>query len=254
MAKNSTKLHQLLAIESDVRKAGEKELGDAHKLLQHPGLMVGTHRTYKPRKDDGQKKPAERQVLQVKVPDVIKAITESMTRTLDVTATRDYANCDARADVTLDDGTVLVPNAPAPYLLWLEKKLVDITTFIGKLPTLDPGVEWVWDSQQMCWKGKNDTVTLSTAKIPYGLELSPATEKHPAQVSKEVKDEVVGEWTQVTQSGAIPPSERKAMKDRVDSLLRAVKMAREKANQIEVVDQTIGGKLLGYLFGGTNGK
>lgn len=47
----------------------------------------------------------------------------------DVTATKDWANCEARADVTVD-GWVLVSAVPVSCLLFLEKRLTDIYAFV----------------------------------------------------------------------------------------------------------------------------
>ena len=62
----------------------------------------------------------------------------------DITATKDWANCTARANVVLD-GKPLLEDVPATYVLFLEKQLSDLHTFVGKMSELDPGSDWSVD-------------------------------------------------------------------------------------------------------------
>ena len=49
------------------------------------------------------------------------------------------------------DGKVLLSQVPATYLLFIEKQLVDLHTFIKKLPVLDPSETWAFDPSADCW-------------------------------------------------------------------------------------------------------
>ena len=51
-----------------------------------------------------------------------------------VLATQDFANCQAKANVVVDGQTIL-KEVPVTHLLFLEKQLVDLRTFIDGLPT-----------------------------------------------------------------------------------------------------------------------
>lgn len=68
-----------------------------------------------------------------------------------MTATREWANRLAAADVVVD-GTVLLPQVPVPYLLFLEKQLTDLHTFVRKLPVLDASEAWTLDPSTDSWK------------------------------------------------------------------------------------------------------
>jgi len=59
---------------------------------------------------------------------------------------------------------------------------------------------------------------------------------------------VIGDYTTVRFSGAITKARRDELVARVDTLLRAVKFAREEANTHEVVDQTVGKTIFDYIF------
>ena len=79
----------------------------------------------------------------------------------------------------------------------------------------------------------------------------PATEKHPAQVKELMLDRPIG--TVITQewSSLITVSQKGDMLDRVEELLRAVKKARARANEIDldVRQNKIGADLLKYIVG-----
>ena len=63
---------------------------------------------------------------------------------VDATATMDEGNCGARADVKVD-GTVVMAAVPVTHLLFLEKQLTDIQTFVSHAAVLDPAESWKWD-------------------------------------------------------------------------------------------------------------
>jgi hypothetical protein len=242
------KLHQILAVEAGVRNQAQKDLTEAHHGLQKTEMLQGIYREYQPAAEGGDKLPSERKLLQARVPEVIRETVAILEKTFDVTATRDFANIEATADVVVE-GKVVIKGAPTTYLLWLEKRLDDLHTFVCKLPTLPADTEWVWDEHQNCYRNKHEIKTQRTAKIAYPLVLAPATKEHPAQVVKETRDEIVGWWTTILYSGALPVQDVKAMKERVEELQKAVKYAREKANEAEVKDVKVGGAILKYVFG-----
>ena len=80
------------------------------------------------------------------------------------------------------------------------------------------------------------------------LELSPATDKHPAQVQLVSEDVLAGYWNEKKFSGAVPASYKAELINRVETLIQAVKFAREKANDTEVTDLKVGDAVFGYLF------
>lgn len=244
-----TKLHQILAVESGVRKQTQADLTAAHHGLQHAAMLEGVERTYQPIKDDGETMAPEKKLLQTKLPDVIRETKNILEKMFDVTAIRDYANVSAVADVVID-GVTLISQAPAPYLLFLESKLDDLHTFVAKLPTLPADTAWDWDASQNCYRNRDLIKTVKTAKIEYSLVLLEPTKEHPGQAVPKVRDENVGWWTTTKYSGALPVPEVKAMKERVEKLQKAVKIAREKANEVDVNDDLkIGGGLLNFVFG-----
>jgi hypothetical protein len=121
------KLNQVIAIEKGTKSRSLQDLTEAHHTLQKPALLAGIARTYRPKDEEGEQFPPESTRVQVKAEDVIRKTSEVLTKLFDVVATKDWANCTAKADVTVD-GTVLLSQVPATYLLFLEKQLVDLHT------------------------------------------------------------------------------------------------------------------------------
>ncbi|HXA61090.1 MAG TPA: hypothetical protein VNW94_18165 [Streptosporangiaceae bacterium] len=241
------KLNQIIAVEKGVKSGSLRELTDAHHALQKPALLAGISRTYQPKDEEGEQLPPESTRVQVKTEDVLRQTATVLTRLFDVTATKDWANCSAKADVMVD-GRALLRDVPVSYLLFLEKQLVDLHTFVKKLPLLDAAEDWSFEESADCWR-TDQVRTIRTKKVPRNHVKAEATEKHPAQVEVYYEDIAVGYWTTVKFSGALPARRVNALLDRVEKLQHAVKFAREEANGAEVTDQTTGEVVFGYLFG-----
>lgn len=241
------KLNQIIAVEKGVKSKSLQDLTEAHHALQKPALLSGITRTYRPRDEEGEQLPSEATRVQIKAEEIIRKTSEVLSKLFDVVATKDWANTKARADVVVD-GQVLLAQVPATYLIFLEKQLVDLHTFVKKLPVLDASENWVFDASADCW-ATEPLQTTRTKKIPRNHVKAEATEKHPAQVEVYHEDVIVGTWKTIKFSGALPASRINQLLDRVEKLQQAVKFAREEANSVEVEDKKLGHKVLGYLFG-----
>ncbi len=243
------KLNQIIAVEKGVKSKAYSELTEAHHALQKSALLAGIARTYQPKDEEGEQYPPESTRVQVRAEEILRETAATLTRLFDVTATKDWANCEAKADVRVD-GEVLLPAVPATYLLFLEKQLTDLHTFVSKLPVLDAAETWNFDQAADCW-ATDPVQTTKTKKIPRNHVKAEATEKHPAQVEVYYEDVVVGHWRTVKFSGSLPASRVKELLDRVDKLQQAVKFAREEANNTEVTDRQIGERVFAYLLSGS---
>lgn len=241
-----TKLNQIIAVAKGVKGKAQRDLTDAYHAIQKTALLSGISRTYQPKDDDGDRLPAEATRVQVNVEDAVTGVRESLVRLFDVVATQDAANCHAAADVIVDGDTLLTA-VPVTTLLFLEKQLVDLRAFVSKLPTLDPAEKWTFNDAAGAW-ATEPAGTTRTKKIPRNHVLAEATDKHPAQVQVYMEDVVEGTWTTTKFSGAVPATRVRDLVDRVDKLSEAVKVARETANSVEVVDQHLGAPLLDYLL------
>jgi hypothetical protein len=241
------KLNQIIAVEKGVKSSSFQELTEAHHALQKTTVLAGIARTYRPKDEEGEQLPPESTRVQVRAEDIMRQTSEILTRLFDVVATKDWTNCKARADVVVD-GKTLLSQVPATHLLFLEKQLVDLHTFIKKLPVLDPSETWTFDPSADCW-ATEPVQTVKTKKIPRNHVKAEATDKHPAQVEVYYEDIVVGYWKTVKFSGALPAKRLNELLARVEKLQQAVKYAREEANNVDAEEQKVGAKVFGYLFG-----
>jgi hypothetical protein len=241
-----TKLNQIIAVEKGVKSKSYAELTQAHHDVQKQALLSGISRTYQPKDEEGEQLPPESTRVQIKAEDILRQTTANLTRLFDVTATKDWANCAARADVAVD-GRTLLGDVPVSYLLFLEKQLNDLNTFIKKLPVLDAAESWSHDASTDSWKTE-PVRTIRTKKVPRNHVKAEATEKHPAQVEVYYEDIPVGYWSTTKFSGALPAQRVNELSERVEKLSQAVKFAREEANGFEVTDKHVGEAVFGYLF------
>lgn len=242
------KLNQINALVTGRKGVAEKYVGDLYKLLQKPELFNGRNRTYKPYDDvNGEKLPAESQKVQFNLKEMLTNAAAMWTELWDLTGTQDAGNQSARADVVVDGKTVMA-GVPVTTLLFLEKQVNDVETFLSKLPVPDSQEDWTHDPNQGLLRSRA-TESLRTKKEPAHHEKAPATKEHPAQVEFFWKDVPVGTWTTVLFSGALPADQKKGLMARVKKLKDAIKTAREEANSIDVKVSQVGAPLFAYLLG-----
>jgi hypothetical protein len=242
------KLNQIIAIQNGKKTQAKDSLTAAYHQLQKPDLLSGISRTYKPKDEAGEQQPPESKHVQLKVKELIERVSRDLTELFDVVATQDHANCQAKADVKVE-GRVILSGVPVTSLLFLEKQLVDLQTFVEKLPVLDAGERWEFNAAQDCFASEPFQTT-RTKKVPKSHIKYEATKEHPAQVEMYFEDVTVGTWTTVKYSGAIPAQERNALLERARQLADAVKSAREEANTLEVEKKKLGETVLNFIFRG----
>lgn len=209
--------------------------------------MIGHTRNYVPTVEDEAALPPEQQIVQMTYQTALEEAEKAWRELWDITATKDFGNCFARADVVIG-GEVIISAVPATFLLSMEKQLGDVQSFVEKLVELDPSEVWSYDDNTGLSKTEA-TQAHRTRKVQQVLTLSAATEQHPAQAQIISVDQVVGHWNTTKFSGAIARTKKRELAARVETLLRAVKQARARANMTPVVKQKVGAALLAYVFG-----
>lgn len=241
------KLNQLIAVLKTVKANSAKAKTAVYKNIQVSALFKGLSRTYQPREEDGYVYPSEAVSLQKNADAAISEFCEACSELFDLSASQDFANTLAKASVVVDGVTVLSA-VPVTTLLFLEKQLIDIRTFIATIPILDSDQEWHFDENRGCYVTA-PRQTAKTKKVTKPVVLYEATKEHPAQVKEVSEDVVEGTWTLVNFSGGLPVSRVKELESRVDALLKAVLAAREKANEAEVAIQKIADPVFRFIFG-----
>lgn len=245
---SNTKLNQIIAIEKGVKSRASSVVNENYKMIQKPELFTGFDKKYLPKDEDGERIPDESKYVQYQCGNVLGTIRKAMSDLFEVTARKDWTNMAAKANVVVDGQTILA-DAPVTYLLFLEKNLTDLRTFVTSLPTLDPAEEWVADPNSGLFKTK-EVQTHRTKKVQKPLVLYPATDKHAAQTQLITEDVISGYWKTVKLSGAVSKPAVVGTLEKIEKLLKAVKEAREEANMtIEVASPNVGDAVFGYIFG-----
>jgi hypothetical protein len=241
-----TKLNQVIAIEKGTRSRVQKELTEIYKTTQKTALFGGFVKVYERLSEDTETVPPSSAKVQAKVPALLNRVQEVMRQLLDVSGQRDLANTQAKADIEVG-GEVLLRDVPATFLLFVEKRLVDLHTLVSSLPTLDPSEEWSWDEPRELWTTK-PTQTARTKKVQRPIVLQPPTTEHPAQTALITEDVYVGDWLQTKHSGATTEAKRRQLLGRIEALQEGVKFARERANMVEAPEVAWGEALSGWIF------
>jgi hypothetical protein len=242
------KLNQINALVTGRKSDTEKAVTEIYKLIQKEALFNGFERGYKPHDEEqGERLPPESQKVQQEARKLIDLTRAKWTELWDLTLTQDTGNQLAKADI-LVDGKAVLKGVPVTNLLFLEKQVNDVETFIAKLPTPDPAEEWTYDPAIGLLRGRPNQ-SVRTKKEPTRFEKAPATKEHPAQVEILYIDIPVGTWTKIQYSGALPADEKNAILARLRKLKDAIKVAREQANLTETEPRKAGDSLFAYILG-----
>lgn len=239
------KLNQIVAVVSGKKTRTSSLLTDAHRWQKDS--LSGITRSYEPLSESGEALPSESRNVQTRVNDTLRKISSELADYYDVVATQETGNTKARADVRVNN-QVIAKSVPLSVLLFLEKQITDIRTFVDKIPTLPADREWTFDKNRNCYIS-GPSKQARTQKVLKNFVKFEPTQYQPGQSEIVTVDDTVGWWSVTHFSGAIPEKDRCEMLDRVDSLLDAIKVAREEANSIEVEPTKIGKDIFEYVFG-----
>jgi hypothetical protein len=246
------KLHELLAVEKNLKSQADKtrlELaGTFGKKTHHFTQKVVT---FRPIQENVPPVTEEQLDLQTTVPREIKWVSSFIVKSLDASYQVDEGNTQARADVVLEDGTVLLEAVPTTGLLRLEHRLKELHDFVVAIPTLDPAKGFRPDESvgTDVFKARDDVRPRTKKTLKY-VQLAAATDKFPAQVKDFMEDEVIGHAVVQEWSGLITVAQKGKLLERVEDVSRAVKRARSRANEaeVDVLTKKVGSKLLKHIF------
>lgn len=241
-------ISQCLALEKSLKTEENKEGGSLLRTLAKPEPFSGQLRFYTPREDGGETRPREDKKVVSSAKDLLSKFSDLFRRRMNITCTKDQGNASARANVVVD-GVVVLADCPPTMLLTLEQKVQEIQGLLVNVTTLPPEENWAVDPNTGLYKSEPDQKA-STKKIERVVELSAATDKHPAQVQLRPEDVTVGTWTTIKLSSALTIPEKTALLERCSKLLAALKMAREEANQYRLKESDAGTRVANFLFGG----
>lgn len=240
------KLHEVVAVRKGVKSRVYSEITTLHRGSDKADLFNGLLKEYTPKDEAAETLPPESKKVQKIVEDLLKQTAKLQAEAWDIEATQEYGNQTAKADLVVG-GQTLLTNVPVTLLIYLEKQLNDLRTFVAALPTLDSDKDWEADPNSKLFRTK-PVRTHHTGKVEKQVVVVQATKEHPAQWTTVKDDVTIGYWDKCFFSGALPVPRKEALVERIDKLQIAVKEARSRANGTEVERMKIGDAVFGYLF------
>ncbi len=241
------RLHEILAVEGGLKATAEKVIKEAaDTFTKKRGHFLGQHRNYEKLQEETLQYADESKKLETTVHQKLNYVKSHFTKALDATFQKEMTNTGAKADIVID-GKDIAKDIPATYLLHLETKFKELRSMYAVIPTLDPGKDWKKDETQENVYVSSDTEQYKTEKVIKPLVLHPATKEFPAQVDKISLDTIVGKWKTKNMSGALSPLQKSQLLGKIDTLIRAIKQARMRANSVAVIQLEIGKTLMEYI-------
>jgi len=244
-----TKQHELVAVEPDLKVTAERAADTAQGVFVSGQVRLqGQTRRYNPLDENGETFAPEITELATTVDKELGTALKAFGDWLDVAVQKELTNGKTEADVVIGEQVVL-PKMSAPALLNLEGKLARLRKLYEAIPTNDPTERWDYNPQEGVYTSEPKD-SYRAKKITRGIELSPATKEHPAQVQAVNEDIRVGVWTTTKRSGMYTPTKKAEVLARIDALIRAVKSARQRANDAETVSVKVAERLFRYISSG----
>lgn len=243
----SGKLHELLAVEPDLKGAAEKIIKETvNTFTKKEHHFIGRHKSYQPKDEDGDTFAPETQEMVTTVTKKLEHTQDVVAKYLDAVAQKELTNTVASAVLEIDGKPLIDEPLPATLLLALEGRLKQLREAYNAMPTLDPSETWHWDKDTKTYEA-DPKQTYKSKKAYRNHVKAPATDRHPAQVEVYTEDERVGTWTEKKWSGMITPAEKAEVLARIDKLAQAVKCARQRANDARVKTIFVGDIVFNYI-------
>lgn len=245
-------LHELLAVEQSLATNSANCLKSVTRNLSGKSLFSGLTKSHERFAEDEQHLTAATEVKEVQstVDMQLDFLTTEMSKYFDTYAAKEATNQTAKADIIID-GRKLAENVPATVLLGMESKLAQLVEVYKALPTLDASVAWEAAPEASLpgiFRTKHAVETFQTQTEKKYNVVTPATQHQQAIVDKYDETTNVGKYTRVDFSGAITSFDKAERIARLGELIRAVKKARQRANQAEIVSfDNFGSALFSFI-------
>lgn len=249
------KLHELLAAEKTPTGAWNQLYEDTLKKFKNQThFFEGHSKSLSMISDTPENKNIEAQAREEKP--VTTSVFETLQYALDIFGKAEDLQYQKNATNRKATGTVMwngepiLQDMPVDELLGLEARLTRLRQLFSDIPTLDATKHWKVDGNMgdFIWVTEFPEETTKTEKVIVPVVMSPATDKHPAQVQAVSKDIVVGKFTTIKRSGAATALQKAEIIKTVDNLIIEVKQARMRANETEAVTDKVSKKIVEILL------
>jgi hypothetical protein len=243
----SNKLHEILAIEQDRKNKANQTIGEAKKVFsKNFAAFDGMIKKYVSMEEFAEQIPDERKEIVFTVKELMTNYLEPVIVAMDATLSKEETNASGTATAELIVGEKSFGSFSATALLALESHLGKMVDLYKSIPTLDTSKKWNFDEQNDCYRTEEE-VKFRTIKRPKVIVKYEATEKHPAQTELLNLDFQVGKYETTYFSGRITPTQKALLLKRLEDLIEAVKVARSKANNVEVKNIKLGNQIFDFL-------
>ena len=246
----SNKLHEILAIEQDRKNKANVAIGESKKTFsKNPTSFDGMIKKYVSTEENAEQIPDETKEMVSSVQKTLSEALQSIITSMDATLSKEETNASgvAKAELIVEDKNFGTFSATA--LLALESQLSKVLDLYKSIPTLDTTQKWEFDEQNDFYR-TSEEVKFRTVKRPKVIVKYEATEKHPAQTELINIDFQVGRYETTYLSGRITPKQKKSLVDKLEKFIESVKMARSKANNVEVKNIKLGNEIFEYIHNG----
>jgi len=246
------KLFELIVVNGQLRNqvdATRKDLQATFEKKRH--LFEEKRKTFTANREGAEPVVEEVLTIQSTVEAELKWMANLWSKSLDNTYQVACGNALSKADVVLDDGTVLLRDVPGTALMDMEARFGEFQALLNTTPTLDPSKGFEPDPS----KGPGvyqarEVRKPRTQKVPKPIVLYHHSPEHPAQTQLITLDEPVGTIQEQEWSGMITPARKAELLDRCETLRRALKTALQRSNTAEVPDPAgpVSSKLFEYVL------
>ena len=253
------KLYEVLSVEGDAQGRAAKLVTETKATLSNKENLFKGHVRRLKLFDQAQERISEIETIQKKdsteikvestVPDSLNYLCCVLGEYWDIMFQKEATNQLAKANIEID-GQVLLKDVPVTFLLCMENRLKDLRPVFESIPTLAPGIKWELDESygRFVYKAP-ETTDMKTKEDTEYRTVSPATEKHPAQVVPIKAQFNIGSYTRTEWSGMISSAEKARLLEQFDKLVKAVKEARQRANAVDAITTKVSDALLKALIG-----
>lgn len=245
--KKGNQLHQLLAVENE-KKSTAATVGNEQKktFKSKQSHFDGETRKYTRTIDDSHIQQDEHKEVVTTVEKNLEWALGFIGEALDVAVQKEETNASGTAKAELFVGDENFGTFSATALLQLETQLKALRALYNEIPTLDPVKKWKYNKQNGLYETGIEK-SYRTEKKPKVITLAPATDKHPAQTQLINEDIQVGTWEKSYASGRVTPLQKAQLLGNIDKLINGVKKSRSIANNADVNQVRISGKLFAFI-------
>lgn len=248
-------MHELLAVENDVLGLANKVIDESTNTFKNKAseFYMGVSKTYHPFDE------ADKDLVPPQNKEIVDTVISKLNYTFgkvaaeyDLLLQKEATNQHAVADIVVD-GKVVSTNVPVNFLLTLERRLEKIRNLVLEAPTLPNGPKWVPDTQrgEGYYKLEAPQVSYRTKKEKSYNVVVPPTKEHPAQVKEGETTTTIGQYDEMLFDSRMTSHDKAVILERVDTLIKEVRKAVRRANQLDVTERTIGKTIFDYVLAGT---